>query len=188
MLTLLRLFFEFFKTGLFAVGGGLATMPFLYNISETTGWFSKNDLTNMIAVSESTPGPLGVNMATYVGFSVSGVVGSIVATLGLICPAFVIIVIISKFLKKFKQNPYVEAVFHTIRPTSTGLIVGACWGVVEITMFYLDKYNITSKFVDLFNFKSIIFAFILFFLIKYTNKHPVIYIALSAVVGILLSF
>ena len=166
MLTLLRLFFEFFKTGLFAVGGGLATMPFLYNISETTGWFSKNDLTNMIAVSESTPGPLGVNMATYVGFSVSGVVGSIVATLGLICPALVIIVIISKFLKKFKQNPYVEAVFHTIRPTSTGLIVGACWGVVEITMFYLDKYNITSKFVDLFNFKSIIFAFILFFLIK----------------------
>jgi len=108
--------------------------------------------------------------------------------LGLICPALVIIVIISKFLKKFKQNPYVEAVFHTIRPTSTGLIVGACWGVVEITMFYLDKYNITSKFVDLFNFKSIIFAFILFFLIKYTNKHPVIYIALSAVVGILLSF
>lgn len=188
MLTLLRLFFEFFKTGLFAVGGGLATMPFLYNISETTGWFSKNDLTNMIAVSESTPGPLGVNMATYVGFSVSGVVGSIVATLGLICPSLVIIVIISKFLKKFKQNPYVEAVFHTIRPTSTGLIVGACWGVVEITMFYLDKYNITSKFVDLFNFKSIIFAFILFFLIKYTNKHPVIYIALSAVVGILLSF
>lgn len=188
MLTLLRLFFEFFKTGLFAVGGGLATMPFLYNISETTGWFSKNDLTNMIAVSESTPGPLGVNMATYVGFSVLGVVGSIVATLGLICPALVIIVIISKFLKKFKQNPYVEAVFHTIRPTSTGLIVGACWGVVEITMFYLDKYNITSKFVDLFNFKSIIFAFILFFLIKYTNKHPVIYIALSAVVGILLSF
>ena len=95
---------------------------------------------------------------------------------------------LQQFLKKFKQNPDVEAVFHTIRPTSTGLIVGACWGVVEITMFYLDKYNITSKFVDLFNFKSIIFAFILFFLIKYTNKHPVIYIALSAVVGILLSF
>ena len=96
--------------------------------------------------------------------------------------------ILSKFLNKFKENPYVEAVFHTIRPTSTGLIVGACWGVVEITMFYLDKFNISSKLIDLFNFKSIIFALILFFLIKYTNKHPVIYIALSAVVGILLSF
>ena len=91
-------------------------------------------------------------------------------------------------LNKFKENPYVEAVFHTIRPTSTGLIVGACWGVVEITMFYVDKFNISSKLIDLFNFKSIIFALILFFLIKYTNKHPVIYIALSAVVGILLSF
>ena len=188
MLILVRLFYEFFKTGLFAIGGGLATMPFLYNISESTGWFSRSDLTNMIAVSESTPGPLGVNMATYVGFSVSGISGGIIATLGLVCPAVVIIIIISKFLNKFKENPYVEAVFHTIRPTSTGLIVGACWGVVEITMFYVDKFNISSKLIDLFNFKSIIFALILFFLIKYTNKHPVIYIALSAVVGILLSF
>ena len=188
MLILVRLFYEFFKTGLFAIGGGLATMPFLYNISESTGWFSRSDLTNMIAVSESTPGPLGVNMATYVGFSVSGIPGGIIATLGLVCPAVVIIIIISKFLNKFKENPYVEAIFNTIRPTSTGLIVGACWGVVEITMFYLDKFNISSKLIDLFNFKSIIFALILFFLIKYTNKHPVIYIALSAVVGILLSF
>ena len=121
MLILVRLFYEFFKTGLFAIGGGLATMPFLYNISESTGWFSRSDLTNMIAVSESTPGPLGVNMATYVGFSVSGIPGGIIATLGLVCPAVVIIIIISKFLNKFKENPYVEAVFHKIRPTSTGL-------------------------------------------------------------------
>ena len=112
------------------------------------------------------------------------------------CNQFIPNKLISPYAKQYPKvkfelyegNTYVEAVFHTIRPTSTGLIVGACWGVVEITMFYLDKYNITSKFVDLFNFKSIIFAFILFFLIKYTNKHPVIYIALSAVVGILLSF
>ena len=97
MLILVRLFYEFFKTGLFAIGGGLATMPFLYNISESTGWFSRSDLTNMIAVSESTPGPLGVNMATYVGFSVSGISGGIIATLGLVCPAVVIIIIISKF-------------------------------------------------------------------------------------------
>ena len=188
MLILVRLFYEFFKTGLFAIGGGLATMPFLYNISESTGWFSRSDLTNMIAVSESTPGPLGVNMATYVGFSVSGISGGIIATLGLVCPAVVIIIIISKFLNKFKENPYVEAVFHTIRPTSTGLIVGAWWWVEEITMFYVDKFNISSKLIDLFNFKSIIFALILFFLIKYTKKHPVIYIALSAVVDILLKF
>lgn len=188
MLILARLFFEFFKTGLFAVGGGLATMPFLYDICESTGWFTRSELTNMIAISESTPGPLGVNMATYVGFSSAGVLGGIIATLGLVCPAIVVIILISKFLDKFKENPYVEAVFHTIRPTSTGLIVGACWGVVEITMFYLDKFNISSNFITLFNFKSIIFAIILFFLIKYTNKHPVVYITLSAIIGILLSF
>lgn len=188
MLVLFRLFYEFFKTGLFAIGGGLATMPFLYDMSESTGWFTKNELTNMIAVSESTPGPLGVNMSTYVGFSVAGIPGAIIATLGLIMPALFIIIIVSKFLNRFKENPYVEAVFHTIRPASTGLIVGAFWGVLEITMFYLDKWGIDSKFIDLFNFKSIIFAVILFFLIKYTNKHPVIYIGLSAVVGILLSF
>ena len=188
MLILFRLFYEFFQTGLFAIGGGLATMPFLYNISESTGWFSRSELTNMIAVSESTPGPLGVNMATYVGYSVAGVPGALISTMGLIMPALFIIVIISKFLNKFKENPYVEAVFHTIRPASTGLIVGACWGVVEITVFYLDKWGVTSNIINLLNFKSIIFAIILFFLIKYTNKHPVVYIALSAVVGILLSF
>ena len=188
MLILFRLFYEFFKTGLFAIGGGLATMPFLYNISESTGWFTKSELTNMIAISESTPGPLGVNMSTYVGFSVAGVPGALISTIALVMPALFIIVIISKFLNKFKENPYVEDVFHTIRPASTGLIVGACWGVVEITMFYLDKWGIDSKITDLLNFKSIVFAVILFFLIKYTNKHPVIYIALSAVVGILLSF
>lgn len=188
MLILFRLFFEFFKIGLFAIGGGLATMPFLYNMSEKTGWFTKNELTNMIAISESTPGPLGVNMATYVGFSTSGILGGIITTLGLIAPAILIIIIISNFLNKFKDNPYVDAVFSTMRPTSTGLIVGAGWGVFAITMFNLEKFNISSNIIDLFNFKAIIFGLFLFFLIKYTNKHPIIYIILSAIIGILLSF
>lgn len=188
MLVLFSLFYEFFKIGLFAIGGGLATMPFLYDMSEKTGWFTKSELTNMIAISESTPGPLGANMATYVGFSTSGILGGIIATLGLIAPAIIIIIIVSNFLNKFKDNPYVESVFRTMRPTSTGLIVGAGWGVLVITMFNLDKFNITSNIIDLFNFKAIIFGIFLFFLIKYTNKHPIIYIAFSAVVGILLSF
>ena len=141
MLVLFSLFYEFFKIGLFAIGGGLATMPFLYDMSEKTGWFTKSELTNMIAISESTPGPLGVNMATYVGFSTSGILGGIIATLGLITPAIIIIIIVSNFLNKFKDNPYVESVFRTMRPTSTGLIVGAGWGVFAITMFNLDKFN-----------------------------------------------
>ena len=101
MAGLLRLMFEFFKTGLFAVGGGLATLPFLYAIGETTGWYTAQDVANMIAISESTPGPMGVNMATYVGFNTFGIVGGILASLSLVFPSVVIIVLISKILNKF---------------------------------------------------------------------------------------
>ena len=94
MMLYLRLFWEFFKTGLFAVGGGMATLPFLYSMSDATGWFTHAQLADMIAVSESTPGPIGVNMATYVGFSTAGVPGAVVATLGLITPSVIIILII----------------------------------------------------------------------------------------------
>ena len=107
----LQLFWEFFKTGLFAVGGGLATLPFLYDMSISTGWFTAQDIADLIAVSESTPGPLGVNMATYVGFKSIGLFGGVVATLGLICPSIIIIILISKILDKFKDSAVVQKVF-----------------------------------------------------------------------------
>ena len=111
MMLYLRLYFEFFKTGLFSVGGGMATLPFLYAMSDKTGWFTHELLADMVAVSESTPGPIGVNMATYVGFASAGVLGSIVATLGLISPSIIIILIIAGFLQKFRQSKAVDAVF-----------------------------------------------------------------------------
>ena len=107
----LQLFYEFFKTGLFAVGGGLATLPFLYDMSAKTGWFTEADLTNMIAVSESTPGPLGVNMATYVGYITAKVPGALAATLGLVTPSILVILLIACFLKSFRNNRYVESAF-----------------------------------------------------------------------------
>ena len=97
----IKLFLEFFKIGLFAVGGGLATIPFLYDLAEKTSWFTKAELSNMIAVGESTPGPIGVNMATYAGVQTTGILGGISATLGLICPSLIIILIIAKILDKF---------------------------------------------------------------------------------------
>ena len=124
-MTYLRLFLEFFRTGLFAVGGGLATMPFLYHISDTTGWFSHADLANMIAVSESTPGPMGINMATYVGYVSAGIPGSVVAPLGLVTPAGVIILLVSKILSTLWQNPRVKGLFYALRPASVGLIGAA---------------------------------------------------------------
>ena len=95
MMLYLRLFWEFFKTGLFAVGGGLATLPFLQDMSGRTGWFTHAQLADMLAVSESTPGPIGVNMATYVGFTTGGVGGALVATLGLVTPSVIVILIVA---------------------------------------------------------------------------------------------
>ena len=122
---LLRLFFEFAKTGLFAVGGGLATIPFLQDLGARTQWFSDADLTTMIAVSESTPGAMGVNMATYVGYTTAGVPGAVVATLGLVFPSIVVIIVIAGFLQKFRQSKTVDAVFYGLRPASTALIASA---------------------------------------------------------------
>ena len=128
---LLRLFFEFFKTGLFAVGGGLATIPFLADLGGRTGWFTPGDLADMIAVSESTPGPIGVNMATYVGFRAAGIPGGIMATLGLVAPSVIIILIISLFLQKFRQNRAVDAVFKVCAPppwaSSPPPFLVPCW-------------------------------------------------------------
>ena len=124
----LRLYWEFFKTGLFAIGGGMATLPFLKDIGATTGWFSQTDLMNMLAVSESTPGPVGINMATYVGYTVGGVPGAIVATIGEVTPSIIVILIVAAMLAKFRDSQYVANAFYGLRPASTGLIGAACAG------------------------------------------------------------
>ena len=132
MMLYLRLFYEFFKTGLFAVGGGLATLPFLGDMADRTGWFTRTQLADMLAVSESTPGPIGVNMATYVGFTTGGVLGSLIATLGLITPSIIIILIVAAVLNAFRDSRYVNAAFYGLRPASTAMVAAAgigwcCW-------------------------------------------------------------
>ena len=104
MMLYLKLFWEFFKAGLFAIGGGMATVPFLQEISRKTGWYTAGDLADMIAVSESTPGPIGVNMATYTGYTVGGPLGSVAATLGLVFPSLVVILIVAKILAAFRSD------------------------------------------------------------------------------------
>lgn len=191
----LRLFYEFFKTGLFAVGGGMATIPFLYEIADSTGWFSYDDLANMVAVGESTPGPIGVNMATYVGFVtgmndsgiLGAVLGAVTATLGLITPSVIIIVIIAAVLNSFRNNPLVERAFYGLRPASTGLIATAGIGVVISNLFYAGQ-GFTLGAV---NWKGWILAVVIWLLsnkVKWTRKlHPIVFIGLSALAGILFS-
>ncbi len=187
-----QLFLEFFKTGLFAVGGGMATLPFLYDMADKTNWFTSAQLADMIAVSESTPGPIGVNMATYVGYTTAGVWGGLVATLALITPSIIIILIISYFLQSFRENKHVDAAFYGLRPASTGLIAGAGMTVVMITLIQLDLFKNTGNIVDLFNWKSLILAVGIYVLtnhVKQTKKlHPVFFIAGSAIIGILFGF
>ncbi|MDE7220106.1 MAG: chromate transporter [Oscillospiraceae bacterium] len=197
ILLFLRLFYEFFKTGLFAVGGGMATIPFLYNMADATGWFTRIDVDNMIAVGESTPGPIGVNMATYVGYitgSTAGgtpfaVLGAVVATLGLITPSIIVILIIASFLKSFRDNRYVDSAFYGLRPASTGLIAAAGLSVVVSNLFYADA--LAQGFsLAVCNWKGWILAIALWILtnkVKQTKKlHPILFILASAVVGILL--
>lgn len=188
----LLLFWEFFKTGLFAVGGGMATIPFLEDISTRYGWFTHAQLADMVAVSESTPGPIGVNMATYVGYLTGGIPGAVVATLGLICPCVIIILIIAAFLKAFRSNRYVERVFYGIRPASTGLIASAGISVLMLCIVDVDAFKASGNIFDLVDPKAIIlFALIWIFtnLVKKTKSlHPLVFIAFSAVAGIVFKF
>lgn len=191
----LQLFWEFFKTGLFSVGGGMATIPFLYDLSDKTGWFSHTDLANMIAVGESTPGPIGVNMATYVGFVTgmqdagipTAILGAVTATIGLITPSVIMILIIAAILKSFRDNKYVNSAFYGLRPASTGLIAAAGFSVVASTLFFSDVWGI-SNFLGAFNWKGIVLAAVLWVLtniVKKTKKwHPIVFIGFSALVGI----
>ena len=184
----LRLFWEFFKVGLFSVGGGLATLPFLYSLGAKTGWFSTADVANMLAVSESTPGPIGVNMATYAGFDCAGVLGGVVATLGLVTPSVIVIVLIAMALQAFRTNKYVDAAFYTLHPASTGLIAAAGWSVFALVLVNLDAYRASYQLADLLQWKNLIlFAviWVLTNLVKPLKKlHPVVFLALTAVVGI----
>lgn len=184
----LQLFFEFLKIGLFAVGGGMATLPFLHNLGEATGWFDEGLITNMIAISESTPGPIGINMATYVGYNVAGIPGGILATLGEVIPSIIIVILISKSLQKFRNNKYIDYAFYGLRPAVTGLIAAAAISVIKVSIFTFSLYEKTGNFVDLINIKKLMLFVVMFYAIRKFKKHPVLYIAIAAVTGVIFAF
>ena len=188
----LQLFWEFFKTGLFAVGGGMATLPFLYDISNKTGWFTHAQLADMVAVSESTPGPIGVNMASYVGFVTGGVGGAVVATLGLIAPSILIILIIAVFLKAFRDSKYVDGAFYGLRPASTALIASALVTVAKVAFFSSQNFGDLTAVLHGVEWKAVVLAAVLLLLTRYVPRvkswHPIVFIGLSAAVGVIFRF
>lgn len=194
---LCKLFWEFCKTGLFAIGGGMATVPFLREIADKTGWFTAGQLADMIAVSESTPGPLGVNMATYVGYTVGssqlgspwmGIVGAVTATLGLIFPSIVIVLCISFFLKRFRTSTLVDAALYGLRPASVALISAAGVEIVLFAILRVDSiYQIGAAQLS---WKSVALAAGVYagtnLIPKLKKLHPIWFILLSAIAGIVL--
>ena len=170
------LFFEFFKIGLFAIGGGLVTIPFIYELANKTGWFSANTIPNMIALSESTPGPLGINMATYTGFTINGVLGGLFATIGLVTPSIIIIVLIAKLLAKYRQNQYVQKLFNAIKSAVLALIF-----VAGITIF--QQTVLTGTLI-----KELVLFLLLFLTITKTKLHPIFFILISGIIGIIFRF
>ena len=191
----LQLAFEFFKIGLFSVGGGMATLPFLMDLTTKYDWYTTSELANMIAIAESTPGPIGVNMATYVGFvtgmgengTVGAIAGAVTATLGLVAPSLIVILIVAAILKSFRENPYVDRAFYGLRPASTGMIAAAGLSVTMSNLFFEGK----GLSLAAVNWKGWILAAVLWLLtnkVKKTKKlHPIVFIGCSALVGILLS-
>lgn len=181
MKVFLELFLEFFQIGLFAVGGGPATIPFLMDLPSRHNWYEVSDVANMLAVSESTPGPIGINMATYAGYNAAGIPGGIVATLSLVLPSLIVIVLIAKLLDNFSKNIYVKSSFSMIRPAVTGLIAVSVFGIFRTALF-------TSADGE-FRFPIILIllciAYAIFMNIKKLKKiHPFFWIFSGAVLGI----
>lgn len=193
-MTYLLLFVEFFKIGLFSFGGGYATLPFLYHMSETYHWFSADELSRMLAVSSITPGPVGMNVATFAGFKTGGILGSIIATMAIMIPSFVIVILISKVLKKFKDNFYIKAALYALRPATAAMIAA-----VGVRLFkgsivlnlpkglggLSDVFSAIGGFIDIKAFALFLFLFVLSLKLK---RDPLIYLLIGAICGILMHF
>ena len=183
-MTFLLLFYEFFKTGLFAVGGGLAAMPFLYDMAEKYPWFNRAQLVDMIAVSESTPGPIGVNMATYAGFAAAGVLGGVLATFALILPSFLIMLGLVKILDKFKENKYAQNAFYGLRPAVVALIASAGLGVAALTLVQIGGVYEHVFSVD---FRQLLLFILLFISLRLFKKtRPLYVIAAAGAAGVII--
>ncbi len=181
----LQLFFEFFKTGLFVVGGGMAAVPFLYDISKRTGWFTEQMLADMIAVSESTPGPIGVNMATYVGYTTAGVFGSVAATLGIIIPSVIIMQIVARLFVKLNEKPLVKAAFYGLNPAVVGLISAAAFQVLNISVLNINNIvSLESIFAGINPIALALFCVLLIAMLYFKKAHPIFFLAAAAAAGI----
>lgn len=166
-----QLIFEFFKIGIFSFGGGYATIPFLYHIAQTHSWYSIEELKQMIAVASITPGPVGINVATYAGLKTAGIYGSLCATISEMIPSLILVLIVARLLKKFSDNFYVRSLIETLKPISCALLVSVAVGLIK---------------PELNDIKALILLALLLLMSWKSKKDPIFYILISAIVGTLL--
>ncbi|MBO4848225.1 MAG: chromate transporter [Clostridia bacterium] len=193
----LILIYEFFKIGLFAAGGGLATLPFLSALADKYEWLTSDMISQMVALSESTPGPLGINMATYAGYmagfntfggsELMGVTTAFTATASLVAPSFIVILIVSRVLDKYKNSSIVDSAFSTLRPAVAGLIAAAAWSVIGTTLFNFTASTFGAAFCLP---ETALFAvmMVLTNLKPLKKLHPLVFIAIAAAAGMVIGF
>ena len=178
MILYLQMALEFFKTGLFAIGGGLATLPFLREISLKYAWYTLSELSNMIAIGNATPGPIGINMATYAGYAIGGILGGILATFSIVLPSYIIILIVSMILDKFRSSIYVEGAFNGLRPAVVAMIT--------VALLQLAKESFVLPDVQGLSIKHIILFALMFVITKIQKKNFILlYIIAGAIIGII---
>ena len=178
-LLLLSLFWEFLKIGLFCVGGGMAALPFLYDLGDKTGWYTSTQVLDMLAVSESTPGPFAVNVSTYVGAELAGLPGAFCATLGVVLPSFLIILLVARFYAAFRSSAIISGAMSGLRPAVIGMIGAAAVSVGQ-TVFAPDGVQALAGYP----LACSLAIFVLMAFLTHRKLHPIAIILLSALLGI----
>lgn len=185
-MSLLALFGVFFYIGLFAIGGGLVAATFMQQSLVTKYALITNEkFYSMLAISESTPGPIGINMATYIGNELYGPIGGIITTIGEVLPSIIVILLIAQFFAHFQDKPIVKAAFSGLRPATSGMVMVAMVQVYKIALITIDKFKASGSFIDLFPWASLVFFAICLVILFKTKLHPVFIVALGAVFGVL---
>ncbi|MDR1420207.1 MAG: chromate transporter [Treponema sp.] len=178
-MNLLLLFAEFCKIGLFSVGGGLAVLPFLYELAEKYTWLGSEKVGDLLALAQCSPGAIGINMGVQAGFLAGGIPGALAAGFGLALPSIVIIIIVSRVFAAFKTNRVVAAVFRGLRPAAAGLLAAAAFSALRIPL-YNSGFTV---WYEILKWRECVLFAVIFILVRRLKMHPVFYIAAAGAVG-----
>lgn len=184
-MSLAALFFVFIYVGSFTIGGGLVALTFMQQEIVGRGLLTLEEFFSMVGVSESTPGPIGINMATYIGYRLHGIVGGFVATLGTVLPSLVVIMVIARFFGRFTERPAVRAVLYGLRAGTTGMIAVAGWQVLSIAVCTIPRFKETCKVLDLFSWPAVCLFVVSLVTGIRTQWHPLVFVTVGALFGIL---